>query len=244
MQAVKRTLRVLSAVAQLGGNGVSLSDLAKETGLSPSTVHRYITVLIEMGYLRRSSTKLLSLGGLSIALGASVYDPDALATRIRSTLESLRAATGETSFVSQLLGTEVLCIAMERGTNPLQLSVRVGQTIPPFHAASARVVLAFAEDSVVEASWERFSSGAADPGGLRRFFAQLETIRERRFDICDSEFDKGVWAVAAPVLSSVTDGMFGAVAVAGAAERFGTEAVRDATLKLVVDAASKLSSQT
>lgn len=241
MQVVKRTLDVLSAVARLGGEGVSLSDLARDTGLSPSTLHRYVSVLIETGYIRRTSSKLLFLGGKSVALGASVYDPDALAVRIRLALGGLRAATGETSFASQLSGTEVVCIAMERGTNPLQLSVRVGQSIPPLHAASARAVLAFAEDSVVAASWSRSFNGEADPDGLRRFFAQLGTIRERGFDISDSEFDKGVWAVAAPILSSVTQELFGALAVAGAAERFGSKAVRDDTVQLVLEAAADVS---
>ncbi len=244
MQAVRRTLDVLSAVARLGGEGVSLSDLAKDTGLSPSTLHRYVSILIEMGYLRRSATKLLFVGGLTVALGASVYDADSIAVRIRSALRDLRTATGETSFASQLSGNEVVCIAMERGTNPLQLSVRVGQTIPPVHAASARAVLAFVEESVVEASWSRVDDGDSGPAGLRRFFSQLDTIRERGFDICNSEFDRGVWAVAAPVIPTVTEGLLGAVAVAGAAERFGTKAVRDATVQLVVAAAADLSAQT
>lgn len=241
MQAVKRAFDIVSSVARLGADGVSLSDLSDETGLPPSTLHRHVTVLVELGYLRRGASKLVSLGARSVALGASIYDPDALAGRTRAALRSLHAATRETSFASQLVGTDVVCVEMVPGAYPLQLSVRVGQTIPPLHAASARAVLAYADQAVAEASW----AGSADGGDrLEEFLDQLHGIRARGYDICDSEFDHGVWAVAAPVISVATGELYGALAVAGAADRFKTSTARTRTIDLVVEAAAALSSQT
>lgn len=233
---------VLSSVARLGGNGVSLTDLAEDTGLSPSTLHRYITVLVETGYLYRApGTKLLSLGGRAVALGRIEHDPEAAYSKIATALLHLRGATGETSFASQMAGQEVVCIAMERGTNPLHLSVSVGQTIPPIHAASARAVLAFVDPGVAAAAWSM--NATTDDGSAEEFIDHLGLIRERGFDICDSEFDRGVFAIAAPVFLAGTGDLFGALTVAGSAERFASTKDRDQAVHLVLTTCLELSAR-
>jgi len=240
MQAVERTLLVLSTVASQPAP-VTITQLADLTGLSVSTVHRYSAALVEVGYLHRNADKGFSLAGRGLALAASASGPDAVATRVRDSLRELRLATGETSFASQLAGHDVVCVAMERGTNPLQLSVRVGQTIPPLHAASARVVLAFSDQTVVRNAIAR--SPDLSPDGVDDFIARLTEIRSRGFDICDSEFDHGVWAVAAPVLPIDSGELFGSIAVAGSAATFSRREKRETVIDLVVSAASSVSAR-
>ncbi|MEE9415694.1 MAG: IclR family transcriptional regulator [Acidimicrobiales bacterium] len=237
MQTVERTLVVLAAVASRS-EAISLADLAESTELSLSTVHRYSSALVELGYLRRGADKRFTLGARGVALGAGAIDPEAIASRVQQVLQDLRSATGETSFASQLAGYEPICVAMERGTNPLQLSVRVGQTIPPLHAASARAILAFSEEDIVDKAFANASGVDAEPLDFKRL---LEQIRNRGFDICDSEFDEGVWAVAAPVLSGRTSELFGSITVAGSQVAFASAARRDEVIQLVLAASRSLS---
>jgi len=240
MQAVERTLLVLSTVASQPA-AVTITQLAELTGLSVSTVHRYSAALVEAGYLHRNADKGFTLAGRGFALATLARAPDGVAVRVRESLRELRLATGETSFASQLAGHDVVCVAMERGTNPLQLSVRVGQTIPPLHAASARVVLAFSDQTVVE----KAIAGSSDlsPGSADDFISRLTEIRSRGFDICDSEFDHGVWAVAAPVVPIETGELFGSIAVAGSAVTFSSVDKRTMVIDLVVSAASAASAR-
>lgn len=237
MQAVQRTLSILSAVASRP-EPVSLVELTRLTGLTASTVHRYLATLVDLGYLQRGADKRFSLAARGLALGASATDPEAIATRVRDSLRRLRSETGETSFASQLAGHEVVCIAMDRGTKPLHLSVRVGQTIPPLHAASARAVLAFVNES---SAAKAFDSAADGRGSLTDFRDRLRTIRARGYDICDSEFDHGVWAAAAPVRSSQTGELFGAIAVAGPAATLARTEQSRRVVDLVCAEADRLS---
>lgn len=239
MQPVHRTLQLLTAVSSAGPEGISISELSNLTGLSPSTIHRYVTEMRDAGYLQRGPNRELSLAGRALALGAVGRGYNGMQDRLRSALDGLRSATGETSFASQLAGTNVVCIAMEPGTYPLQLSVKVGQTIPPLHAASARAVLAYVDKSIVADCWAQLSGIERDIT-LTAFHDQLGQIRDRGYDICDSEFDHGVWAVAAPVFLKDSHQLFGALAIAGAAERFNSESTRSETIDLVVDTAKKL----
>ncbi len=240
MQAVQRTLLVLSTVASRP-EAITITELAELTGLSVSTVHRYSAALVDIGYLRRNADKRFSLAGRGIALAAAASDPDAVSTRVRDSLRELRTATGETSFASQLAGHEVVCVAMERGTNPLQLSVRVGQTIPPLRAASARVVLAFTDQDVARNAFAKSSDASTE--NIDDFIARLAQIRSRGFDICDSEFDYGVWAVAAPVLTRDTGDLFASIAVAGSAAAFSSDERRETVIDLVISAAGVVSAR-
>lgn len=238
MQAVERTLRVLSSVAAQSGP-VTLGELADTTGLSLSTLHRYVHQLIDLGYLRLGPSKEISVGPRTMALGAAALGSDAMAPLVSSVLGGLSRSTGATSFVGQLVGNEVICTAMERGSNPLHLTVRIGQVIPVRSAASARAILAFTPSEALSSVWEQ--SGGKPGPELGAFERYLESIRDSGFDICDSELDDGVWAVAAPIRTKASNALYGSVAVAGPLSLFATEASRNLTIKQVIQASIDLS---
>ncbi len=207
-----------------------MSELGAFTGLSPSTLHRHVASLLDTGYLRREEgSKLVELGGRALALGAVGHSEDSVYGRIRAGVSRLRTTLDETSFASQLAGEDIICIAMERGSKPLHLSVSIGQTIPPRRAASARVVLASLPVDQATAIYERAGDGKPC-SGLAEFLDHLAQIREQGHDTCDDELDVGVWAVAVPILHSGDyrngvrlaggTGVVGALAVAGPSKRF------------------------
>ena len=238
MQAVERTLHVLSSVAAQSGS-ITLAELSKVTDLSMSTLHRYVHRLIELGHLRSGPGKELSIGPATMALGAAALSSDSTASLISSVLGELSRGTGATSFVGRLVGNEVICTAMQEGANPLHLTVRIGQVIPVHQAAAARSLLAFASPAAVASVWDH--SGGRPGAEFREFQGYLDRVRRDGFDVCDSELDEGVWAVAAPIRNEVTGSLYGSVAVAGPASLFATEESRTETIGRVILAASELS---
>lgn len=240
MLVVERTLSVLTAVAQLGGRGVGLIELGKETELSPSTLHRHVTSLLDTGYLQRQpGSKALDLGGRALALGAIWLDPASAHARVRSGVAELGEKLGETAFASQLAGDEIVCVGMQRGSNPLHLTVGLGQTIPPERAASARVILANIPREQALAVLD--ASPSCSDTERDALAERLEDIRDRGYDTCDDELDAGVWAVAAPVCYPDGSGVFGALAIAGPSKRFSTDLERTSAIDQTVKIASRVS---
>src|SRR5699024_12396807 len=91
---------------------------------------------------------------------------------------------------------------------PSRLFVRVGQTMPLNAAASARVLLAWRDPEEVRqvlsrSALLRFMQGT--PVSIDEVFSHLQLIRSRGYDICDSELDDSVWAVAAALPPSTRD---------------------------------------
>lgn len=238
MQAVERTLRILSSVATIDGS-TTLKDLSSTTGLSMSTVHRYVHELIDLGYIRSNPDKRLSLGPKAVSLGALALSRDAVSNRIDSALDELSRLTRATSFIGQLAGDDVICTSMKSGTTALSLTVKVGELIPIRHAASARALLAFESADVVERVWLATGSKLGDD--YQELLNKLGQVRSGGYDTCDSELDDGVWAVAAPIFGRTVDKVVGSVAVAGPVSLFADSESKNSTIKQVVDAASGLS---
>jgi len=80
--------------------------------------------------------------------------------------------------------------------------VQPGQSMPLHAAASARVILAYRDPAMVESLLSTQPRPSFTPATVREInqvIDHLDEIRATGYDVCDSELDEGVWAVAAPV---------------------------------------------
>jgi DNA-binding IclR family transcriptional regulator len=153
-------------------------------------------------------------------------------------------ATGETVFLSEIVGDRVVCLALVESRHPLRLFVRIGQEMPLHAAASARVLLAYRTAAEVRRMLDAtvFTQFTADtPRNADDVLTRLLTIRERGWDVCESELDDNVWAVSAPVHGS-TNAVAASVTIAAPAQRMDTQGRRDLARDAVLSAASDMAS--
>jgi IclR family acetate operon transcriptional repressor len=117
-------------------------------------------------------------------------------------MAQLNRATGETVFLAELVGKEVICVSFSEGTRPLRLSVRLGHALPLHAAAAARVILGSLDERDAESLLQGAELTRWTPRTITdrtELMRHLALVRERGFDVCDDEMDNHVWAVAAPV---------------------------------------------
>jgi DNA-binding IclR family transcriptional regulator len=201
MQPVVRSLRLLSVLADSGG-GLGLQELADALELPVSTVHRLTSVLEDEGYLFRTpKTKKFILGPSVRRLVASTTS-DYIRRVAEPTVAALNRATGETVFLAELVGTEVVCFAIVQGTRALRLFVHLGRTLPLHAAASARAILAYLDEATVASLLDGLEYTQWTPRTITdraELVRHLAGARARGYDICDDEMEDHVWAVAAPL---------------------------------------------
>lgn len=245
MQPLTRALRVLEALSARP-DGMSLQELHTQLEIPLGSMHRVLGVLHEERFVSRSPLSLrYFLGPATRRLAerniSTTGGMQALATRIRRLSEE----TGETVFLTELQGSEALCVALVEGTYPLRLFVRLGQSMPFNAAAAARVLLAYVDEDAARAlieSQELQEFRAATPHTVDEVLSRVERVREVGYDVADDELDAGVWAAAFPIFTS-TGRVAASVTVAGAARRLGSDEAQSRVLGLLARAASEMSEE-
>lgn len=204
MGVVVRALSVLTYLSQ-HRQGRTLQQLHSDLDIPLGSAHRLMATLEHEQFVRRSaSTKRYVLGSSALALSQrNAYDAYLLAPP--PALVKAGKKSGETVFLTQMIDTRIVCISLVQSVHPLRLYVHVGQTMPPHAAASARVILAYQDPVMVEALLSTYPKEAFTPGTVRevnRLIDHLAEARAQGFDVCDSELDEDVWAVAAPIFDA------------------------------------------
>ena len=181
---------------------LSVSELARRSGLPKSTTHRLVGELCRLGLLE-STRDGIRLGFRLFELGELVPRHRGLRDAALPFMEDLMEATHQRVHLAVLEGVEVVYVQI--------LGSRFGGRLPAHATGVGKAILAFSPPSVVSARMEaglpRLSPRTiVMPGALTR---ELATIREQGVAYDREESSPGIACAAAPVF-----GMHGVV-VAG-----------------------------
>ena len=201
MQAIDRTARILTALATCP-DGMGVSELAREVGEAPSTVHRLLTALTQHDLAIQEADRRYRLGVAVLRLAQAFQRQDRLVTVASPFLHALSERTQESLFLSELIGDDVVCVASAESPRPLTYYMRPGGRLPYHASSSARAIIAFrpqelatrlvAQETLI-AFTERTPTTAV--GALR----EIERTYDRGYAICDDEMEVGVLALSVPV---------------------------------------------
>ncbi|WP_086707615.1 IclR family transcriptional regulator [Streptomyces antimycoticus] len=242
MQVIVRALSVLRLLARTPG-GLTLGALAERLEMPIASAHRVVGVLEEERFVARSPTNRRYFLGPAVR---EMLQPDgrqqSLLVQPHEALVEAASRTGETVFLSEMVGNKVVCLTLAESQHPLRLFVRVGQEMPLNAAAAARVLLAWRDADAVRrmlASQRLVPFTKETPVGVEEIIAHLQKVRERGYDVCESELEANVWAVAAPVRSSIGE-VVASVTLAAPAQRVTDAADRDEAFHAVIKAADRM----
>lgn len=183
---------------------LGISDLARRTGLSASTVHRLLASMADNDLVRQTADRRYSLGPLVTQLGRNGGIPTTLRDAALPVARRLRDEVDETVGIHELLpsGHRAVLDQVESHHELRRTYTEFGVPIPLPHGAPGKAMLAFLPVERREWWLARPIDAAtpttiADPDRLRE---QLSDIRRRGWAYSDAERTPGIRAVAAPVL--------------------------------------------
>jgi len=223
-----------------GAGSTGVSELARRTGLSKSTVHALLATLEERGAVQLDGERRrYRLGWRLFELGSRVAEGRNVPRVARSYLRRLASETDETALLGVLHGTEVLYLDVAHGTRAIQFAARVGHRGPLHATGTGKVLLAFGGtalcDAVVEQGLQRFTPDTlCDPAALRE---EMDAIRSRRYALVHEEREAGLCAVAVPVCDH-SGGVAAAMGLAGPTARFDEQRVAELLDALLASAAA------
>ncbi len=226
VQALDRGLMILEALSRV--NGATLSELALQVGMPPSTAHRVLATLQNHGFVEfDENTQEWMIGVGAFRVGSSYLVRTNLVDAARDTMRKLMQETGETANLGIMDGTHVVFVSQVETHNPIRAFFRPG-TRSEMHASGiGKALLANMARKDVEKTLRKT--------GLRRFtpntltsadalFRDLETSRKRGWALDNEERYSGMRCVAAPIYNAFGETIAG-ISVSGPAVRFSDEVI-------------------
>ena len=204
--------RALSIVMCFGHNDdrLTLTEIARRTGLYKSTALRLIESLEMQGFLVKSDGRGYALGAELMRLGSLYARQFRLEDRVRPILVRLVAETGESASFYRREANRRICLFRCDSPAPIRDHVREGDVLSLDRGAGGRVLAGF--------------FGKAGPD-------MREKLKELPF-VSYGERDNETGSVAAPVFG-LDDEMVGAISVSGPLSRFTPERVERAQASLI-----------
>lgn len=194
-------------------DGMGVRELASALNLRKSTVHRILQTLFAAGFLRQEeATEHYSLGPKILEIGARFQSGLKFRRLARPHLETLRALSGETVFLSVLDGVDAVLIDIVNSAQPLRMVCDVGTREPGHCTALGKVLLAGLNDEQLDVLFRRhrlhmFTERTLT--NLSELKQELEHVRIASYAVDDQEFLNGVRCVAAPIKDSHGDTVAG-----------------------------------
>ena len=242
MQVVVRALSVLRELAPRPG-GLGLADLAARLDVPQGSMHRLLAVLEGEHFVSRSpSNRRYFLGPAARQLTEDNTRHNALLVTPHPAIAVAAQHSGETVFLTELIGNRAVCVSLVESRHPLRLFVQVGQAMPLHAAASARALLADRDPDEIRrlcATRSLTPYTAETVTDVEVLIEHLAVVRARGYDVCDDELEHGVWAVSAPVRAS-TGRVVASVTMAAPAYRVGSADLRSGARETVLSAASAM----
>lgn len=200
---VRSLARGLDVIKAFGPENpeMTLSDVARATGLTRAAARRFLLTLADLGYVRSDGRdfslrpKVLELGYAYLA-GLSLNDVAA------PHVEDLVAQTRESSSVAVLDGDEIVYVVRVPTKRIMTASISVGTRFPAYATSMGRVLLAHLADDQLE---DYLKNVCLSPITKRtvtdsdRLSDLLRTVRVQGYAMTDQELEEGLRSAAVPL---------------------------------------------
>ncbi|MEU8111148.1 IclR family transcriptional regulator [Micromonospora sp. NPDC048947] len=220
---------------------LTLSEVARRTGLTRAAARRFLLTLVELGYVHTDG-RLFSLRARILELGYAYLSSLSLPEVAQRHMEALVAQVHESCSVSVLDGDEVVYVARVPTKRIMTVGISVGTRFPAYATSMGRVLLAaqpveWLDDYLATAQLRPLTRRTVtDPAKLR---AVLTKIAAQGYAIVDQELEEGLRSVAAPIHGE-NGSVIAAVNVSAHASRGSFEMIRRELLPPLLAAAKRI----
>lgn len=199
IQVADRLFLVLETLAETGP--VGMADLSRKLSLHKSTVHRLLTSLIYMGYVRQEEdTGRYFLSFKLCELSNKILNKLDILDLIRPYLKRLAQQTGETVHFVQLDGVEAVYIYKEESSqNSVRMVSKVGSRIPLYCSGVGKAIAADMSEAQIRRLWEKSRIIPLTEHTITDYESFLSTIagvRECGYALDNEENEVGVRCIA------------------------------------------------
>jgi DNA-binding IclR family transcriptional regulator len=219
VRSVQRALDILSLLSE-DRPLIAVRDIVAATGLAKTTVIRLVQTLEQSGLLWATSSGYMAGPGLwrwaHLARRSWELPPET-----QRMMRDLAARERET--VNMYVARDIVrvCIAQQESPQPLRHVVHVGDELPLWAGASAKVLLRNASAALLD---RVARSSPYGDGHVRRMQEWIDDATQKGYAVSHGEREEGLSAVAVPILGR-SGTVIAALTLSGPSVRFTDERV-------------------
>lgn len=209
IQALDAALSVLRVLRSFDGPA-TLSDIAREAGMPPSKVHRYLASFIHAGLaVQKERSGKYDLGREAAELGVAAISRNNFVVRASEELEELAATTGQAALLAVWSHNGPTVVRLERGPYLTTTSIGLGSTFPLLDSATGRVFLAYLPRQQLMPRLQLEIDRAATSGiswpdlnpDLDSVDALTAKVRRERVAYVDGRYIPGLIAISSAIIN-------------------------------------------
>lgn len=241
LQSLERGIAVIQVFSH-EHPALTLSDVARLTGMTRATARRILLTLQKLGHVR-SDGRVFSLTPRVLTLGWAYLSSLSLWEIAQPFMQELVAKTGESSSAATLDLPDIVYVARVPTIRIMSITLGVGTRLPAHATSMGRVLLADLPDPELDdflcgRTFETYTPKTiTDPEQLHEAILQ---VREQGWTLADEELELGLRSIAAPIRRR--DGRtVAALNVSGAVVRVSRADLRERFLPELLATADQIS---
>jgi IclR family transcriptional regulator, pca regulon regulatory protein len=201
MTTLAKGLAVLGAFGRQR-QSMTLSEAAQVADLSRATARRVLRTLVQLGYVEQDG-RAFSLAPQILDLGFAYLSTQSWIDRATPLMRELSERLGESCSAAILQGNDIVYVARMPARRIMSAALSVGSRLPALHTALGRIMFGYLDEAEI---WRRLKSQRIEAytpqtiTDLQALFDRIRTDRAQRFSIVDEELERGLRALAVPVL--------------------------------------------
>lgn len=223
---------------------LSLTEVAKRTGMNRAGARRLLLTLESLGYVGRDrdrfflTSKILDLGFgyLSSTQWWDVATPH---------MECVAETVNQSCSAALLQGGEIVYAARVPAARIMSVALNLGARLPAYCTSMGRVLLASLPQDEALAILERSNRVAHTSKSLTEIDAlmrELDAVRQQQYSFVDQELEQGLRSIAVP-LTTRRGRTLAALNVSGHASSCSVSTMTTNYLKALRDAAEQIKAQ-
>jgi IclR family pca regulon transcriptional regulator len=244
MMTLAKGLAVLGAFGRQRPT-MTLSEAANVAELSRATARRVLRTLSILGYVEQDG-RTFSLSPRILELGFSYLSTQSWIDRALPLMRELSERLGESCSAAILQGNEIVYVARVQTRRIMSATLSVGSRLPALHTALGRIMFGYLDEAEI---WRRLMSQRIEAytpqtiTDIQALFDRIGADRAQRFSIVDEELERGLRALAVPVLDRGGQ-MVGAINLSTHSTRTTRNEMRERFLPELNRVAEQVSSMT
>ncbi|HKI25152.1 MAG TPA: IclR family transcriptional regulator [Candidatus Sulfotelmatobacter sp.] len=205
--ALQRGLRLLQLFSQ-SPLGLTAKQVAVQSRLPVSTVHRFLANLVSAGFLSCDGDGSYHLGVACFAIGQAAVGQLDIRRQSLPFLRELNQQTRETIHLTVRHGLSAVYVEKLDSPEPLRIHSRIGASVPLYCTAVGKVMLAYLpveerDRLVQELEIRRLTPNTV--GSLQELKTELYRVRKNGYACDMEEHEMHIRCIAAPIWDHAGD---------------------------------------
>ncbi|GAA4719496.1 IclR family transcriptional regulator [Brevibacillus fulvus] len=245
VQSLERALTLLNTLSEYP-EGMQITRLAEQVGLSKSTTHRLLSTLLHMNYvIKDEESDKYKLGYQLIYLSRNILDSLDIRGIAKPFLQKLSQDVNETIHLCLEDNGEVMYIDKIESNQTIRMYSRIGSRAPLYCTGVGKVLLAGMDSPTYERAVSQMDFVAKTAKTItakEQLAEEIARVRKQGYALDNMENEVGIRCIAGPIVD-VQGKVVASFSISGPSNRITMERIDDELIKKIRETSTEISRQ-